>query len=92
MNSTISCNALARITTPQTLNIEGHIKKKNVIVLIYSGSTHIFIHCKATKALELLPIPSTKVSSDGCVVAQIVQALRQRLRLGAVTLIPNLSL
>ena len=30
MNQTISCKALARITTPQTLNIEGHIKKKKV--------------------------------------------------------------
>jgi len=28
MNPTISCNALAGITTPQTLKIEGHIKKK----------------------------------------------------------------
>ena len=31
---TISCNALARITTPQTLEIEGYIKKRKVIVLI----------------------------------------------------------
>ena len=30
MNPVISSNALARITTPQTLNIEGHIKKKKV--------------------------------------------------------------
>ena len=30
MNQTISCEALARITTPQTLKIEGHIKKKKV--------------------------------------------------------------
>src|ERR1700722_7047905 len=30
MNHTISCKALARITTPQTLRIEGHIKKKKV--------------------------------------------------------------
>jgi hypothetical protein len=28
----ISCNALARISTPQTLKIEGYIKKKKVIV------------------------------------------------------------
>ena len=27
MNLAISCNALARITTPQTIKIEGHIKK-----------------------------------------------------------------
>ena len=30
MNLTISCKALARITTPQVLKIEGHIKKKKV--------------------------------------------------------------
>ena len=30
MNQTISCKELVRITTPQTLNIEGHIKKKKV--------------------------------------------------------------
>jgi len=46
MNLTISCNALTGITTPQILKIEGHIKKKKVIVLIDSGSTHNFIHCK----------------------------------------------
>ena len=33
MKSTISCKALARITTPQTLKIEGHIKKKNIQVV-----------------------------------------------------------
>jgi len=30
MNLTIYCKALVRITTPQTLKIEGHIKKKKV--------------------------------------------------------------
>ena len=30
MNPTISYKALARITTPQTIKIEGHIKNKNV--------------------------------------------------------------
>ena len=30
MNLTISCNALAEITAPQTIKIEGHMKKKNV--------------------------------------------------------------
>ena len=52
MNLTISCNALAEITTPQTLNIEGNIKKKKVIVLIDSGTTHNFIHCKVAKGLN----------------------------------------
>eukprot|EP00253_Pinus_taeda_P003546 PITA_03546 len=52
MNPTISCNALAGITTPQTIKIEGQIKKKKVIVLIDSGSTHYFIHCKVAKELN----------------------------------------
>jgi len=30
MNPTIYCNALEEITTPQTLKIEGHIKKKKI--------------------------------------------------------------
>ena len=52
MNLTIHCNALAGNTTPQTLNIEGYIKKKKVIVLIDSVSTHNFIHCKIAKELN----------------------------------------
>jgi hypothetical protein len=46
LTPTISCNALAGISTPQTLKIEGYIKKKKVIVLIDSGSTRNFIHYK----------------------------------------------
>jgi hypothetical protein len=49
---TISCNALSGITTLQTLKIEGYIKKKKVVVLIDSGSTHNFIHSKIAKDLN----------------------------------------
>ena len=51
------------ITTPQTLKIEGHITKKKVIVLIDSGSTHNFIHCKVAKELNcfLYPAPEFQV-------------------------------
>ena len=52
MSLTISCNALVGITTPQNLKVEGHIKKKKAIVLIDSGSTHNFIHCKVAKELN----------------------------------------
>ena len=42
---TISCHALAGIITrPQTLNIQGYIKKKKVAIFIDSGSTHNFIN------------------------------------------------
>ena len=58
MNLTISCNALARITTPQTIKIEGQIKKKKVIALIDSGSTHNFIDCKVAKELNCFLYPA----------------------------------
>jgi hypothetical protein len=58
LTPTISCNALAGITTPQTLKIEGYIKKKRVIVLIDSGSTHNFIHYKLAKALNCFVYPA----------------------------------
>ena len=63
MSLTILCNALESITTPKTLNIEGHIKEKKVIVLIDSGSTHNFIHCKVAKELNcfLYPTPECQV-------------------------------
>jgi len=52
INLTISCNALVGITSPETMKIEGNIKKKKVIMLIDSGSTHNFIHCKIAKELN----------------------------------------
>jgi hypothetical protein len=58
LTPTISCNALARINTPQTLKIEGYIKNKKVIVLIDSGSTHNFIHYKLAKALNCFVYPA----------------------------------
>jgi hypothetical protein len=68
LTPTISCNALAGINTPQTLNIEGYIKKKKVIVLIDYGSTHNFIHYKLAKALNcfVYPVPEFEVMiADG---------------------------
>ena len=71
MNPTISCNALAGIITPQTINTEGHIKKKKVIVLIDSRSTHNSIHCKITKELNCFLYPAPKfqvmVASGGTI-------------------------
>jgi hypothetical protein len=58
LTPTILCNALAGISTPQTLKIEGYIKKKKVIVLIDSGSTHNFIHYKLAKALNFFVYPA----------------------------------
>ena len=33
MNPTISCKGLEEISTPQTLEIEGHIKKKKGLII-----------------------------------------------------------
>ena len=54
---------MAGITTPQTIKIEGQINKKKVIVLIDSGSTHNFIHCRVAKELNcfLYPTPECQV-------------------------------
>eukprot|EP00253_Pinus_taeda_P032869 PITA_32869 len=60
MNLTISCNALDKITTPQTLKIEGHIKKKKVTVLIDLGSTHNFLHCNIAKELNCFLYPAAE--------------------------------
>jgi len=60
MNLTTSCNALAGITTPQTIKIKGQIKKKKVIVLIDLGSTHNFIHCKVAKELNCFLYPASE--------------------------------
>jgi hypothetical protein len=63
LTPTISCNALAGINTPQTLNIEGYIKNKKVIVLIDSSSTHNFVHYKLSKSLNcfIYPAPEFQV-------------------------------
>jgi hypothetical protein len=58
LTPTISCSLLAGISTPQTLKIEGYIKKKKVIVLIDSGSTHNFIHDKLAKDLNCFVYPT----------------------------------
>ena len=54
----ISCNELDRNNTPQTINIEGYIKNKKLIVLIDSGSNHNFIHYKLAKALNCFVYPA----------------------------------
>jgi len=58
MNLNISCNELKRITTPQALKIEGHIKKKQVKMLIDYVSTHNFIHCKIAKEFNCFLYPT----------------------------------
>ena len=52
---TLSIHALAGISTPQTLKVEGYIKKEKVIILIDSGSTHNFINKKLADQLNYFP-------------------------------------
>jgi hypothetical protein len=42
---------------PQTLNIKGHIKHRSVVVLIDSGSTHNFIHCRLIDEIHCFVFP-----------------------------------
>ena len=63
---TIYGHALDGISTLQTIKIEGYIKKKKVTMLIDSGSTHNFIHCKLAKVHNCFVYPAPKVSSDDC--------------------------
>ena len=58
MKLTISCNALAVIIAPQIVKIKGYTKKEKVIVLIDSGGTHNFIHCKIAKELNCFIYPT----------------------------------
>eukprot|EP00253_Pinus_taeda_P034002 PITA_34002 len=71
MNPTISCNALAGIITPQTIKIEGQIKKNKVIVLIDSGSTHNFIHWKPGKIISSNGITNLLKKEKQCVISQL---------------------
>jgi hypothetical protein len=57
-NPTTYCHALVSITTPQTLKIQGYIKKKKVTILIDLGSTHNFINYKLAKDLIFFVYPT----------------------------------
>ena len=42
----ISLNYFTGFSAPQTLKLTGYIKHQNVIILVDSGITHNFIHCR----------------------------------------------
>jgi len=54
----IYSHELDNIDTPKTLDIQGYIKNKNVIVLIYSGSTHNFINYNLESYLNFFVYPA----------------------------------
>ena len=49
----ISLNSLTWFSSPQTLKIIGYIKHQKVIILINSGNTHNFIHCRISQENNL---------------------------------------
>jgi hypothetical protein len=48
----ISLNSLTSISTPQTLKLIGYIKHKKAIILVDSGNTHNFIHCRFSQEIN----------------------------------------
>ena len=79
MNLTISCKAFARITAPQTLNIEGHIKKKKVQEVkdhIEHQEMNPTISCKG---LEEITTPQT-LEIEGHIKNKKVQAVKDHIR------------
>jgi len=78
MNPTISCNSLVRITTPQTIKIEGHIKKKNVQEVkdhIECQEMNPTISCKG---LEEITTPQT-LKIEGNIKKKKVQAVKDHI-------------
>jgi len=66
---TTNFHALVGMNTPQTLNIEGYIKNKKVIMLIDFGNTINFINYKLAKLLNrfvfLVPKFQVIISNGG---------------------------
>jgi hypothetical protein len=44
-----SLNDITGFYAPQTLKLTGYIKHRKVIILVDSGSTHNFIHCRISQ-------------------------------------------
>jgi hypothetical protein len=48
----ISLNAITSFSIPQTLKLIGYINHRKVIILVDSGSTHNFIHCRIAQEIH----------------------------------------
>jgi hypothetical protein len=48
----ISLNTLTGFSSPQTLKLIGYIKHRKVIILVDSGNTHNFIHCRIVQEVN----------------------------------------
>jgi hypothetical protein len=59
---TMSIHVLIDVATPQTLQVEGHIKKQRFMVLVDFSKTYNFINCTT----QLFSIPCQKNSGRNC--------------------------
>jgi hypothetical protein len=48
----ISLHTLTSFSSPQTIKMIGYIKHKKIIILVGSGSTHNFIHCRLSQEVN----------------------------------------
>jgi len=79
MNPTIACNALAGITTSQTIKVEGHIKKKNVQEVkdhIEYKEMNPTISCNALE--EITTRQTLKI--EGHIMKRKIQALKDHIK------------
>ena len=78
MNQPISCKALAGITTPQNIKIEGHNKKKNVQEVkdhIEHQEMNLAISCNA---LEEITTPQT-LKIEGHIKKKKIQVVQDHI-------------
>ena len=79
MNLTISCKAFARITTPQTLKIEGHIKKKKVQEVRYHTEKEEMNPTISYNSLVEITTPQT-IKIEGHIKNKNVQEVKDHIK------------
>jgi len=78
MNPTISCKALVRITTPQTLKVEGRIKKKKVLEVKDHIKHQEMSPTLSCNALARIITPQT-LKIEGNIKKRKVQAMKDHI-------------
>ena len=79
MNKTISCKLLARMTTPQTLKIEGHIKNKNVKEVKYHINKEEMNPTISCNSLVGITTPQT-IKIEGHIKKKNVQEVKDHIK------------
>ena len=78
MNQTIHCKSLPGITTPQTIKIEGHIKKKNVQEVKDHTEHQEMNPTISCKGLEEITTPQT-LEIEGHIKKKNVQVVKDHI-------------